>query len=853
MGLRSSKKRIVVLALAAVLGAALTPPATADPVAAAAAPAEGSKVTREVRVSFRYADGTTLTADQLRAKVAASTEPLTPEQARREANEVAVATGQKSYRDSAEFGDGEQGRHDESGLTALGEPPDEPDGTFVDNCLSLPGAESAVGRIHNRFQYCQRGTMVFDYWTIHTNKPPEHEGKTEAVYNIIGLSSNQTRKARIYFRIEEDSVDYDWGLIDNWTTAPDQSFVAVGDCRESLTYCHGAFSGIDRTWGDWDRGDWAKWDIYSHENQSTYQDKVLYHRWFIKFTSGEEGDFKMLEDAYTPDRQIRCDSATYFPRAPQACVFSEVLPHITYSTGDRDIESVAFHIKTAQDFPNDTYPLLVPDGVPRPRDKKMPGRLGSASDPGLHRYDPANTTVSRSNEAHKEAACYRTGTERDWYVDLWLPRKPEPPAEQCDEYPFASTIEGAAHPDWDFSVRPVPQRQNSVAGGRLGAYYTGDRILYTSTDPNAAVQDEFWVDITDGGSGGSLPAPVNEPPTVNAGADVTGDEGARITLNGYAHDRESTPALTWTVSSASGTDAGAACVVADPHAARTTVTCNDDGEFVATLTADDGVNGPVGDRANVTVRNVAPRVAGSGGSLRTSAAAGADLAGFGPEPWSVYRAGTDVTVTVPVSDPGTNDSHTCVVVWDDGVREEFAATGKSCDRTHRYAHPGMYTIAVTVTDDDLGSRNRQTMVVAYDPDAGFATGGGHLASPAPTEGKAHFQFNPKYLPADAGPEPGNGKVAFRVQGTDFAVDSDRLEWLVVTPDDRLAVKGKTADGRGFVLYGYDPGRLRIVVWDLKTGAYPVRAKLYDNRPSLEYDLDLADPQGITAGAVRVHN
>ena len=92
-----------------------------------------------------------------------------------------------------------------------------------------------------------------------------------------------------------------------------------------------------------------------------------------------------------------------------------------------------------------------------------------------------------------------------------------------------------------------------------------------------------------------------------------------------------------------------------------------------------------------------------------------------------------------------------------------------------------------------------------------------------------------------------------MQGTDFAIDSDRLEWLVVTPDDRLAVKGTTADGRGFVLYGYDPGRVRVVVWDLTTGPYPVRSKLYDNRPSLEYDLDLADPQAITAGAVQVHH
>jgi hypothetical protein len=48
-------------------------------------------------------------------------------------------------------------------------------------------------------------------------------------------------------------------------------------------------------------------------------------------------------------------------------------------------------------------------------------------------------------------------------------------------------------------------------------------------------------------------------------------------------------------------------------------------------------------------------------------------------------------------------------------------------------------------------------------------------------------------------------------------------------------------GYGFVLYAYDTGRYRLVVWDLKTGPHPVRDKVYDNRPSVEYDLDPPTP------------
>ncbi|GII55921.1 hypothetical protein Pth03_43100 [Planotetraspora thailandica] len=832
------------LVMAAVLVAGMTQPASA----AGPEPAGEPSVRYSSEVTFRFGDGSTVGADDMKAKVQRETASLSPEEAQAAARETAIATGQKSYRDSAEFGDGEEQNRV---AAAMAEPPDEPDENFVKNCTSLPGARSKVGRIHNRFEYCQRGELKIDYYEFYTDKPPKKVGTTEAEFTIIGLASNQTRKVRIFFRIEKGSVDYDWGLWDNWFTAPNQSFSAVGDCREAPDYCHGAFSGVDHTLASWDTGVWAKWDIFSHEDRSTFQDKVLYHQWFIRIGSGAEGRFKLLKPVDTDDRMIRCDSATYFQFAPQACIFNEVLPHITYSTGDRDVALVANHIKIAQDTPNDSYPLLVPAGFPPPRDKLIPGRLGSAADPGLHRYDPANTGLAKNHEDHKEAACYRTGVQRDVYFDLWLPRPPQPPGEQCDEYPFASTIEGASNPDWDFSVRAVPQRQNSVAGGRLRAYYTGDRILYTDPTPGAPISDEFWVEITDGGSGGSLPVPVDEPPTVSAGVDVTGDEGAFITLNGYAHDRESTPSLTWTLQPVSGTDPGAACVVADPRAAQTTITCNDDGEFVAILTANDGVNGPVTDRATVTVRNVAPRVAATSQPARKALAV--DPAGFGPEPWSVYRVGTDVTVTVPVSDPGENDTHTCVVGWDDGTTEDFAAVDDRCDRSHRYAHAGMYTIKVTVTDDDLGTRTRETMVVVYDPDAGFATGGGHLASPEPFAGKGHFQFNPAYRPHDEGPEPTRGKVSFRVDGTDFDVASETLEWLVVTPDDKVAVKGTTADGRGFVLYGYDPDRLRLVVWDLKTGPYPLRDNVYDNSPSLEYDLDLVDPQQITAGAIRIHN
>jgi hypothetical protein len=239
----------------------------------------------------------------------------------------------------------------------------------------------------------------------------------------------------------------------------------------------------------------------------------------------------------------------------------------------------------------------------------------------------------------------------------------------------------------------------------------------------------------------------------------------------------------------------------------------------------------------------------------------------------VFRAGTPVALAASFTD-APNDTHTCSVVWDDGTDETYPPNpGRTCDRTHTFAHPGMYTIKVKVTDDDGGVGSADVMVIVYDPDAGFATAAGQIDSPASGEitsplgalansaaqGSAHFTFNPKYLPGDSGPVPSGGKVNFRL-GSDFQLGSTGLEWLVVTPDDKVAVKGvATVDGRagdyGFVLYAYDadPDRYRLVVWPLADGPIPAGNLTYDNRRGASFDLDQADPQAITSGSIQVHN
>jgi hypothetical protein len=49
---------------------------------------------------------------------------------------------------------------------------------------------------------------------------------------------------------------------------------------------------------------------------------------------------------------------------------------------------------------------------------------------------------------------------------------------------------------WDFSVRAVPGFQNSIAGRRLGAYLTDDRVLQWDPTLPLETNDRFYVRIT---------------------------------------------------------------------------------------------------------------------------------------------------------------------------------------------------------------------------------------------------------------------------------------------------------------------------------------------------------------------
>jgi predicted outer membrane repeat protein len=153
------------------------------------------------------------------------------------------------------------------------------------------------------------------------------------------------------------------------------------------------------------------------------------------------------------------------------------------------------------------------------------------------------------------------------------------------------------------------------------------------------------------------------------------------------------------------------------------------------------------------------------------------------------------------------------------------------------AVPGIYPLALTVSDGKGGVDTAWTSVVVFDASAGFVTGGGWIDSPAGAyladpdlTGKATFGFVSKYRKGATVP---TGNTAFEFAAGDLHFQSTGYEWLVVTGNDYARFKGSgTINGAGdyrFMVWAGDdePDTFRIRIWqeDETTG---VETDIYDN-------------------------
>lgn len=386
---------------------------------------------------------------------------------------------------------------------------DEPHPAKSKECFAASGADSAFGRIHDRFNYCQRRELEARFYRQIPILGKVYVGSNWFTYEIYGQGDNQQRRTRTFAHVVPDSVKYrGWDPIDYFFVAPNIALTIDLNCVD--TGCGSSPGPVTMSFTAWDHSaKWYFWDQYNNENTGGGRDKVSYGRFALTAVVSGEG-FEPTKTYTSDPRMIRCDSAAYFnkgtARYPKACVFNEVIPFLTYQQVGPHA-SVAAHIKTALDTPNDTWPKLAPVGQPQPRDKHIPGKfvLGDWRAAGLHRIDTADPQYAENGKV-KDGACYLKGPYKDQFALTGLPAPGGPgrpgDGQDCDEYPFASTREGAADNywtqgthRWDFSVRAVPFGENRSAGTALINYYVDDRMLRYDNQFAEPENDRFYVDI----------------------------------------------------------------------------------------------------------------------------------------------------------------------------------------------------------------------------------------------------------------------------------------------------------------------------------------------------------------------
>lgn len=216
----------------------------------------------------------------------------------------------------------------------------------------------------------------------------------------------------------------------------------------------------------------------------------------------------------------------------------------------------------------------------------------------------------------------------------------------------------------------------------------------------------------------------------------------------------------------------------------------------------------------------------------------------GPASGIVIAVGTPVSLTGTFTDDAgdvhtaawTCDALTCTAVVDESSR--------SVSGTMTFAAAGVYRVRLVVADQ-CGASSEATqvagldaMVVVYDPNAGFVTGGGWIQSPpgayaaSPSlTGKANFGFVSKYKRGATTP---TGDTEFQFKAGDLNFHSSTYEWLVIA-GARAQYKGTgTINGGGsygFLLSAVDgqtPGgggadKFRIKITDKTSGVV-----VYDN-------------------------
>ncbi len=256
-------------------------------------------------------------------------------------------------------------------------------------------------------------------------------------------------------------------------------------------------------------------------------------------------------------------------------------------------------------------------------------------------------------------------------------------------------------------------------------------------------------------------------------------------------------------------------------------------------------------------------------TVLTSAASIWSLGVAGPElapievPSAVIPIGSTASATAVLTDPGELGGHVANWDWGDGTGSTgeipvSATDSATITGNHVYAAPGVYTVAISVTDPSGQSASTSFLyVVVYDPNGSFATGGGWIvpggASSDPGDilpgldgaSKANFGFTIKYQNG-ASAVPG-GSLTFHYKTGDLDLSSTGFDWLVVTNQNWAKFRGLAKIQGSTGEYPF-----RVDARDGKSAEDRFVIKVWSPGADPDHDSPLYVASGTVQGQVTIH-
>lgn len=261
-------------------------------------------------------------------------------------------------------------------------------------------------------------------------------------------------------------------------------------------------------------------------------------------------------------------------------------------------------------------------------------------------------------------------------------------SEDGDPTPFDLTLH-AVDPESDpisWSLIQGPTNGEAQASG------SGESLLVDYTpDPNFSGTDSFIVQAADDSDASNQIViqvqvlPVNDAPQAEAGIDMEVVEGAAVSFSGNYQDPDGEAdvvQIDWDF----GDGTTASGTLTPQHSYQ------DNGVYTVRLTVTDNGSVSVSDELLVTVQNADPAL-----PLLADRQAYVDQM---------------MSFAAFFTDPGSADTHTASVDWGDGESSPAVidAQDRSLQASHTYQAEGLYTVLVTLMDDDGGQASSQFQV-----------------------------------------------------------------------------------------------------------------------------------------------